>query len=128
MLFFSLTSNALLSQQYNADSILAISKLSKNDSVKVQKYHEAVSLYLNENDLFKADSLVELMLKICEGQGNQRGNMLYFNDKGYLFNFKAIILNRLKYYLKSLKLAEEKKQVNFISSVYNNLGIIFYNQ
>jgi len=118
---------SVIAQSEAQDSLTALLTSVKSDSTKVNIYIELCRLTVNSNPeqtIQYANSAKELAYKI----DYQKGLAYAYKFIGLGYNNKAMYVDAMDQYKKSLLLFELIKDPKGIANLYNNIGNIYYYQ
>lgn len=116
-------SSFLCGQEREADSLKRIAATTTEDTTKVLAMVELFEYV----DAERSDILTTLdsAIRISERIGFAQGIILGNNAKGRYYSSKGEYNKALRFYLKVLELAKEKKDIKRIAKCYNNIGIVY---
>lgn len=124
---FLLISNACYSQQSKIDSLLAINKVTKTDSIKIQTLLSLSDLYSFQNP----DSAI-LFAKRAKILAEKTHNLIYLSNACTELGWSYYVLGNypvaLENFLEALKISENIKDWKNISTALGNIGSIYLDQ
>ncbi len=128
LFIFTCLSSVFFSQKSSIDSLILITQKATNDSIKVESYKKVFNAYINKGELDKADSILEVLINIPTKKYNEKKKLISAYNKGYISELRGEYTKALNYYFEALKISEKEKDYQFVSSINNSTGIIYYSQ
>jgi len=115
----------LQSQNSKIDSLLVILSNSKNDSLNIFRYNQLAQEYILLKNYKQASVWAGKSLLIISQNNNNEANIECLLLNAYLFSQKNDLSNSLKYYLKASNIAIKQADSLKISTIYNEIGLIY---
>lgn len=129
IIVFVLFFGKLFAQEHskNIDSLLIELHNAKEDTAKVNLYHDVSKHYISSNIdtvLYFTQSGIALAQKL----GHKKGEMMNLNVLGNYYENKTEYDNALKTYEKALEIAIEINSTQGFAMLYNNIGMVHIRQ
>ncbi len=114
-------------QSKNIDSLLVELNRAKEDTLKVNLYHD-VSKHFILTDIDTVPYFTQSGISLAQKLGYKKGEMMNLNVLGNYYENKTDYENALNTYDKALKIAKEINSIKGFAMLYNNTGMVHIRQ
>ncbi len=125
--FFSFANLSSQEQSKNIDSLLLELKNSKDDTVKVNIYHD-VSKHFILNNIDTVPHFTQQGITLAQKLSFKKGEMMNLNVLGNYYENKTDYEKALETYDKALSIAKEINSTQGFAMLYNNIGMVHIRQ
>lgn len=129
LIFFILIFGGLPAQEVskNIDSLLVVLKKAKEDTLKVNLYHD-ISKHFIINEIDTVPYFSQKGIALAQQLGFKKGEMRNLNVLGNYYENKTVYEKALETYDKALLIAKEINSTEGFAMLYNNIGMVHIRQ
>ncbi len=132
IIVFFLFTTSFMFGQYNIieydkikDSLIAVTKNAKIDTLIISAYNELSILYKEKHKLDSSLFFVKKSYELADKVGNARLKSLALISEGNIYHRKASFDKAFKKYMEALELIKDTNDDKAILAIYANIGVIY---
>ncbi len=128
ILCFLVVRSICFSQSPSKEQLIIDLKAAKHDTSRINILNQLSREYIVLGDYLKADSLLQLAIKLEQRVDFKKGAFHTETNSGVVYWYQDNFPISLQHHFKALKLAEEMKDHYFMSRALANIGLVFLSQ